>query len=181
MLIFGMMRRNSEVIGGVYGALLEHLRGAFVSGVLAYGTGLVDEAIELKEFNDFTGNTVTSYACGVYVDGVLLDFYIPHLRGALREKLSLGEVVTLGRTYDGRTNISVRGSVVVSDGFGRDFSEDFLRSYVAPKVGVCLLVLTGTEYSLYIEQERDLNVLSNTFARADDVGALLRKVGRFGV
>lgn len=178
MLIYGMMRSNSSVIEGGFTSFGVRFYDVLVARLLAYGRHLVDRSVSLKRFGDFTGNTVTSFACGVYRDGVLVGHYVADKSPALRKKVGKDEYVQLPVTYDGRKDVSVKGRVSVSDGYGSDFSLDFLRSFSAGG-GLSLVVLTGTEYSLYIEQERDLNVLSATYALAGDVGGFVRFMGRF--
>jgi hypothetical protein len=41
-----------------------------------------------------------------------------------------------------------------------------LEEYKAPRKGLALMMTTGTEYSVYIEQAMSLDVLTNTFKDA---------------
>ena len=130
---------------------------------------LIIEAENSKEYNDFTGNTVTSYAVGIYNGGNLTDIvFDDNLREPLREKVKKREVVTLRETYDGRTDVTIVGQVNVTSETGLEFSEKFLQT-VFPKGGTGIVMPTGTEYSTFLEKVRNLDVLTNAFNNAREV------------
>ena len=130
---------------------------------------LIIEAENSKEYNDFTGNTVTSYSVGIYKGGNLTDIvFDDNLRERLREKVKKREVVTLRETYDGRTDVTIVGQVNVTSETGLEFSEKFLQT-VFPKGGTGIVMTTGTEYSTFLEKVRNLDVLTNAFNNAREV------------
>lgn len=126
---------------------------------------LIDHALAEKEYQGFTGNTQTSYACGNYVDGALTDMVISGdtMRRPVHVKIRKGERVFLRSPYEGKAR-SVIGRVDVDGEWGADSAADFLESY-RPfiKKGFSIVMTTGTEYSEYLENVRNLNVLTDTF------------------
>lgn len=124
---------------------------------------LVNDAVQKKEFQSFTGNTVTSFACGIYVDGVLS--YIvasgENMPAPVHAKVQKGEYVYLKNPYEGNPR-GVMGKVdIVYNDSGMDSSFRILQSLKANK-GISIIMTTGTEYSTYLESAYHLNVLSNT-------------------
>lgn len=134
---------------------------------------LIEDAKKSRTYSSFTGQTATSYSCGVYTDGVLR--YIASagdgMRAPVFRKVRRGERVHLKRPYEGEAR-AVTGRVEVNDKSGQATAEDFLRGYKAPSQGWCVVMTTGTEYSEYLEQRRGLTVLRET-AEADNVKAAL--------
>lgn len=122
----------------------------------------VSDALKQREYQSFTGQTVTSYACGVYMWGALTDilYSADGLRKPVAKKVRFHRYKRLKRPYEGESR-GVWGSVEVNELSGRDTSEGFLRGFNMGKN--CGLVLTtGTEYSQYIENVRGLNVLTKS-------------------
>lgn len=133
---------------------------------------LVNDAVRgVRGWKNFTGNTVTSYACGLYVDGALSYYYCSgdSMPQPIRVKLTKGEAVYLSPDYDGR-NRGLRGDIQTDGGFGRDTSLSFLKSY-NPKVnkGFAIVMCVGTEYAVYLENRANANVLRDTFQRAPGI------------
>lgn len=121
----------------------------------------------LQGWEGFTGNTQTSYACGIYMDGSLegiitQDNWHDTPR---RLKVRKGEAAYLKNPYEGSPR-AVKGSVDVSSDTGLETSIGFLQTYKAPKGKVSIVVTTGTEYSEYIESVRKLDVLTRTYMEA---------------
>ena len=131
---------------------------------------LITDALYKREYNNLTGNTITSYTCGVYVRGKLT--YFIQSRGRLdppvRVKLRKGEYHYFDPDYDGRRR-DFKGIVDTDGGFGANTAMDFLFSYKAPKRGIALVMTTGTEYSEFLEAERDKNVLTETYNSVADI------------
>ncbi len=129
---------------------------------------LLGDAVKAKEYLGFTGNTQTSYSCGLYLDGVL-SYYVNQKmwsRRPVRKKVPKGVRVYLKTPYEGHPR-SVTGTADVDSSFGDETSFRFLQSYKSiPKKGFSIVMTTGTEYSVYIEQTHNLNVLTDTFQRA---------------
>lgn len=132
---------------------------------------LLEDAVTSKEYQGFTGNTQTSYSCGLYVDGVF-SYYVNQKMWSekpVRKKIPKGVFVYLKKPYEGRAR-SVLGRVDVDSLYGKDSAFRFLRSYKdVPRSGFAIVMATGTEYSAYIEFEHGLNVLSDTFMKAKSI------------
>ena len=64
---------------------------------------LLADAVQSKEFQGFTGNTQTSYACGIYMDGKLAycSFQESWNRPPVRLKVEKGKYVYLSHPYEG--------------------------------------------------------------------------------
>lgn len=142
---------------------------------------LIEDAKKSRTFSSFTGQTVTSYSCGVYVDGVLR--YIAAsgdgMRAPVFRKVRKGERVFLKRPYEGEAR-SVTGRVGVNDKSGQATAEDFLRNYKAPSNGWCVVMTTGTEYSEYLEEKFNMTVLRATAAPNFVKAALLNHLKPIG-
>lgn len=150
-------KKAKQVISGhVYGLLVKVC------------DGLLEDAERSKEFRGFTGNTQTSYSCGLYVDGNL-SYYVSQdmwTKWPVRKKIPKGVTVYLKHPYEGRPR-SVTGRVDVDGLYGKDSSFQFLKSFKeAPEKGFAIVMTTGTEYSVYIETVHDLNVLTDTWQNA---------------
>lgn len=132
---------------------------------------LLEDAVTSKEYQGFTGNTQTSYSCGLYVNGVF-SYYVNQKMWSekpVRKKVPKGVFVYLKKPYEGRAR-GVLGRVDVDSLYGKDFAFRFLRSYKdVPRKGFAIVMTTGTEYSLYIEKAYRLNVLTNTFQHAKSI------------
>ena len=115
--------------------------------------------------DDAERNSQTSYSCGFYIDGKLA-FVISsgdRLRKPIRLKIQKGKTIYLTRPYEGKAR-SVSGAVDVDNLYGQQTSLNFLQSYKgSPKKGYAIVMTTGTEYSVYLENTRKLNVLTETY------------------
>lgn len=120
-----------------------------------------------RQFVGFTGNTQTSYACGVYVNGRLEHVAVQRNwnEPPRRMKVRKGKVVFLSNPYEGHPR-AVKGQVDIEENHGLILSLKQLQEYKAPRKGLALMMTTGTEYSVYIEQAMSLDVLTNTFKDA---------------
>lgn len=132
---------------------------------------LLGDAVTSKSYSGFTGNTQTSYTCGLYIDGTFAYYVNQRMWSAepVRKKIPLGVYVYLKKPYEGRPR-GVRGKVNVDSLYGKDNALQFLKSYKrAPKNGFAIIMTTGTEYSIYLEQTKGLNVLTDTFQHARSI------------
>ena len=125
---------------------------------------LIDDALKEREFEGFTGNTQTSYACGIYYNGELMGVVISGdtMPKPVSYKVRYRKKVRLEKPYEGKAR-SVTGRVKVDREYGYDSAVDFLHSY-RPFVtkGFSVVMTTGTEYSKYLENVKNLNVLTMT-------------------
>ena len=126
-----------------------------------------------RQFIGFTGNTQTSYACGVYVNGRLVHVSVQRNWNTppFRMKVRKGKVVYMSNPYEGHPR-AVKGQVDIEENHGLALSLKQLEeppSQLLGKVsrnGVAFVITTGTEYSVYIEQNMSLDVLTNTYKEA---------------
>ena len=119
-----------------------------------------------KEYTGFTGNTQTSYTCGLYINSKLV-YYVNQYtwnRKPVRKKVPKGVYVYLEKPYEGHAR-NVYGEVGVDNRYGADTALAFLKSYSAPKNTIALVATTGTEYSEYIESVLGLNVMTDTWQK----------------
>ena len=158
-------KRAQRIINNYLYELVEHLCA-----------DLIDHALKEREYDGFTGNTQTSYACGIYYNGGLMGMAIAGdtMRKPVHVKIRKGERVFLRRPYEGKAR-SVTGRVDVDGQLGMDSAADFLSSY-RPfiKKGFSVVMTTGTEYSEYLENVRNLNVLTDTYQSSK--GIVLREL-----
>lgn len=138
-----------------------------VAELVRFGDYLVDYILpEQAEYKNLTGNTVNSYAYGVYVDGVLHTVgMFSNGSSPIRIKLSKGEVVRNFEDYDGEVREYFKADVDTDRGWGDEGSFRFLAQY-KPKGRFSFVATTGTEYSAYLENVLDLNVLTDSFETA---------------
>lgn len=129
-----------------------------------------------RQFIGFTGNTQTSYACGVYTNGRLLHVSVQRNwnQSPVRMKVRKGKVVYLNNPYEGFPR-AVRGMVDIVENHGLVLSLRQLEQYKAPRRGLAIMMTTGTEYSVYIEDVMRLDVLTNTYK---DAARILEKSWR---
>lgn len=121
----------------------------------------------ITDGHNMTGNTVNSYAAGVYVRGQLVHIEtssasIPH---PLRRKLGKGQRFYAGnQRWDGEIQEGTFTAKAGSNGtMEAERSIAFLKSYHAPHTGWALVVCNGVEYAVYQEAEMDIDVLTSNF------------------
>lgn len=129
---------------------------------------LVSEGLRNKSgFRNLTGNTVTSYACGLFIGGKF-SYYTcsgDSMKQPIRVKLSKGETFK-GVSYDGQQR-RFTGKIDTNRGYGAAFSYNFLKGYKSQsEKGFEIVMCTGTEYSTYLENILNADVLTGTFLHA---------------
>ena len=111
---------------------------------------LIQDALDNKSgFRNLTGNTITSYACGLFMDGRFSYFVCSgdSMKQPVRVKLTKGETF-VGVSYDNQ-NRRFTGTIETKKGFE-------------------IVMCTGTEYSTYLENVLNADVLTGTFQRAQN-------------
>lgn len=135
---------------------------------------LVTDAVQKRTFQSFTGNTVTSFACGIYLDGSL-NYVVAsgdNMNAPVHAKIQEGETVYLSNPYEGQPR-KVTGKVDIAyDLSGMETSMRILQGLSPNTKGLSIVMTTGTEYSTYLENVRKFNVLSDT-AKKGSVKKLL--------
>lgn len=147
---------------------------AYISDVLiGVCEALVKDAIASYKspIGSFTGNTITGYSSGVYMNGELIYFYSSSntKKPPVRAKIRKGKTVYLSPDYEGR-NRSVTGKVDTDGKYGHETSLAFLKAYKSKvKNGFEVVTCSGTEYSSFIETKMGGNVLTNTSQNAGSI------------
>lgn len=132
---------------------------------------LINDALESKGYMGFTGNTQTSYTCGIYLGGKLTYLLSAgnKLKAPVSKKVRKGKWKHLHTPYEGDSR-SVHGEVETDNKYGQQTAVDFLKRYKdVPKKGFAIVMTTGTEYSVYLEKTLDLTVLGTTYLRAGKI------------
>ena len=117
-------------------------------------------------FRNFTGNTHTGYACGVYVEGKLVGIVssADKAKPPVRVKVTAGETAFLDPDYDGAAR-KFTGKIETDRGFGQHYAAKFLNAHKPPSdKGIAFAMTTGTEYSEYLEIVYHADVLTGTFS-----------------
>ena len=117
--------------------------------------------------HNMTGNTVNSYAAGVYVKGKLVHIEtswgsIPH---PLRHKLSKGERFYAGsQRWDEEVQAHTFTAPVATNGTTEaERSIAFLQSFRPSPKGWALVVCNGVEYATYQENVANVDTLTYNF------------------
>lgn len=117
--------------------------------------------------HNMTGNTINSYAAGVYVNGSLVHIEtsarsIPH---PLRRKLGRGQRFYAGsQRWDGEMQEHTFTAQAGSNGtMEAERSIAFLQSYRPSPKGWALVVCNGVEYATFQENEMNIDVLTANF------------------
>ena len=167
------MKANSNRQAFIDGKkILDNLtRERFLLALYQLGYMLIRDAEFQAEYRNLTGNTVTSLAFGLYVDGALSDVVTLDKEAPLRTKLTKGDVLTNFVDYDGRLRKRFYADADTDGGYGYDTSLTFLKGYRIPKKWkYAIVVTTGTEYSEYLQNVLNLNVLQDTEIKAETSG-----------
>lgn len=134
---------------------------------------LLEVVAKHREFQGFTGNTQTSYACGIYVNKSCRRIVLQNNwnEPPRRVKIPPGKFVYLENPYEGDARGVRAIRSVTNDGdYGQNTSVRFLMEYDStPKEGWGLVMTTGTEYSEYLETVKGLDVLTGTAEEAASV------------
>lgn len=130
---------------------------------------LIREAIEGRVTlgHNMTGNTVNSYAVGVFSKGALVCIETPEgqIPGPLRRKLNAGERFRAGdQRWDGDLQQKTfKGKVSTNGTTESERNIAFINSYKAISKGWELVVCNGVEYALYQEAEMGIDVLTKHY------------------
>lgn len=128
-----------------------------------FGDDMIDSILPSQaEFRNLTGNTLTSYAYGVYLNGIIQTIGMYVGKDAIRVKLDKGEILRDFTDYDGGFRKYFKAEVETDKGYGNESSRKFLSEY-KPSGKYSIIFTTGTEYSAYLENVLNLNVLTDGF------------------
>lgn len=117
--------------------------------------------------HNMTGDTVNSYAVGIYVAGRLVHIETPtgSIPRPLRHKLNRGERFYAGsQRWDGDIQESTfKASISTNGTIEAERSIAFLQSHKPSGNGWSLVVCNGVEYASYQETEMNIDVLTSSF------------------
>lgn len=131
--------------------------------------GIIKDATQgrISIGHNMTGNTVNSYAVGVYVKGQLahIETSSGSIPKPLRRKLSRGERFYAGsQRWDGDVQVGTFTAQVSTNGtMEAERSIAFLQSHKPSPNGWALVVCNGAEYGTYQENELNIDVLTANF------------------
>ena len=136
-----------------------------------FGDDMVQNIIPIQRgFKNLTGNTITSFAYGTYINKVLKQVGMYNGKAAIRVKLTKGEVFT-GIDYDGDYRKHFVAEIETDQGLGTNTSMKFLQGYI-PTGYYSIVFTTGTEYSEFLENRLHFNVLTD--ARTFSIQSFIR-------
>lgn len=133
---------------------------------------LITDATQIRTHagHNMTGNTINSYAAGVYVRGALTHIVTSSgtIPGPLQRKLGLGQKFHRGRQrWDGEIQKRTFTAKVATNGTTEaERCLAFIRAYKAPKDGYSIVVCNGVEYAEYQESVRNIDVLTQNHNNA---------------
>lgn len=138
-----------------------------VPQLVQFGIKMVNDIIpDQADYRNLTGNTLTSYAFGVYWQGKLdIMGFGKRFKPPIRNKLVKGETVYDFVDYDGVLRKWFTAKIDTDAGFGKNSSVKFLKDYVC-RQQYGIVFTTGTEYSEYLEEVMKLNVLTQSYQTA---------------
>lgn len=165
-----MIKDNAKVLENGFAEGLRKIEDVLYNSLADAADALLLRVDTTRQFMGFTGNTQTSYACGVYVNGRLVHVSVQKNwnEPPRRMKVRKGRVVYLSNPYEGHPR-RVVGMVDIEEDYGFSLSLKQLEEYKAPRRGIALMMTTGTEYSVYIEQSMHLDVLTNVYREAPSI------------
>lgn len=160
--------RNEKVLLSAFRQFDKQREDYIIKSLEDAARELLRKVVQTRTFLGFTGNTQTSYACGVYKEGRLVSILEQENWNApiKRLKVRRGERVFLNDPYEGASR-AVTGKVDVNNLSGLQTSRAFLKGFSCGKKGFGLVMTTGTEYSEFLEQR--LDVLTGISDKAYDI------------
>ena len=158
---------NKKVLDEGFAKGLRQIEQVIMTSLHWAAVELVHSALVNRGYTGFTGNTETSYMCGIYLNGSLREVVdmSSELSAPVHKKIRNGQYLYLDAPYEGNPRGRM-GHVDVNNEYGPDTSLRFLRTYKAPSKGIALVMTTGTEYSEFLEEVFNLDVLTRTFLDA---------------
>lgn len=173
-----MSSRNADILQKASDKFLRLVEENIASSLVEAASRLLVYAGSHKEYHNLTGNTLTSYMAGIYVNGSLRKIVSMYdadmdIDRPTHAKLYRGDGVGViyVEDYDtGRTVHVVKSRLIDTDkDYGENTSRRFLSSYQGRKGSVGIVICTGTEYSEFLEDIKRLDVLTQTFEVAGKV------------
>lgn len=174
-----MSDHNKRVLDSGFRQGVRIMESVISQSLLVAAEELLKRAAENREFEGFTGNTQLSYACGVYLNGKLKHVVFQHNWNGptIRMKVRKDQRVYLKHPFEGKAR-AVKGQADIVVNHGPEMSMQQLamqqfENYRPTRSGVAFVMTTGTEYSQYLEEVKDLDVLGNT---REDAKVILKQI-----
>lgn len=160
-----------------YPLALQKIERYAIQRIADFGKVLLRHARDNKKgWKSFTGNTITSFAFGIYKNGSLTDtIFVDGVNPPIHRKIYKEESVTLDKPYEGESR-TIKGKVDIRHEWGEQTSIETLRT-LRPVGGNGIIVTTGTEWSSLLESKPNFNVLSDTELFAEVEGLKWMRVG----
>lgn len=130
-------------------------------GIRQTAQTILEHIREHGKYFDVTGNTAASISCGIYHGGKLSVIFQPFKKEAQRVTLVKGESVEVGRDERNKPKFYT-AETGEEHYYGSDRAAQFLAGYKPSRRGWAVVFCTGTEYSTYLEAEKDKNVLTDS-------------------
>lgn len=130
---------------------------------------LVQDAVRGRIFvgHNMTGNTINSYAAGVYVQGQLafIETSTGSISKPLRKKLGKGQRFYAGsQRWDGETQgVTFTAKVGTNGSTEAERSIAFLQSHKPSPKGWALVICNGVEYASFQENEMNIDTLTRNY------------------
>lgn len=137
--------------------------------LVPFGKHALQLAVKKRIFegSNMTGNTINSYAVGIYVKGHLAWIETPSgsIPGPLQRKLGKGQkFYRASRRWDEEFQTGTfKGCVSTNGAKEPERSINFLKSYKAINDGWEVVVCNGVEYASYQESVMNIDVLTESF------------------
>lgn len=120
-------------------------------------------------WHGFTGQTQTSYMAAYFYKGNMgIVEQTEWKKSPVYRKLRLGETKNLKNPYDGKPRART-GKVDTNGLSGAETSYQFLESYRPSPKCWSIVLTTGTEYSVFLEEQYGLDVLTGAYSVAPKV------------
>lgn len=140
--------------------------------LVEFSETMLHDARDLRKgWKSWSGNTETSYTCGVALNGsmVYMKSVGDNAPAPLIPKLKKGQTRTLKIDYSGRVNQTRTGKVKITDPYGTETAKKTVGEVKSKSnTGLAFRMATGTEYSQWLEFKEGYKVLSGSFAVAEE-------------
>lgn len=169
-----MAATNKDKVRDMFAKAKEKVNGAIIDVLIDACHNLLQNAEVHKTYYNVTGNTFTSYSCGLYLDGELQCIFSSSdtHRPPTRLTLKKGERYNLDTYYDGgdAKQRKFKAPSGNENYLGADKAKAFLFGYAPTcRKGFSVCMCTGTYYSEFLEKTENLNVLTDTFQDAGNI------------
>lgn len=158
-----MAKSISEQFAACIPSIEKEINRVMLVNLERFGDDMVDRVLpEQAEFRNLTGNTLTSYSYAIYLNGTLELLNSFGGSPAIRRKLRKDEVVRDFVDYDENFRTYFKANVDTDGDYGVNSASMFLQTY-KPKGKYSIVFTNGSEVSYYLENVRDINVLTEGF------------------